>query len=158
MTVEQLHLAPAAKQAAFAVRAQFPSVTFTSGRRDAYDQARVMAANVVRDRQWILRTYRNTPLRATLQRTVEEAPPNVEKKLLAYNLYEALLRVNAGDLVRLSRHLTGDAFDLAWPGQAVADQIIALLQTNAAWTVDKVLTREGDLQLIHAQFEPSVEV
>ena len=57
MNIDQLRLSPAAKKAAVYLLEQHPSIVFTSGRRDAQEQAHAMACNVVTDPKWIMRTY-----------------------------------------------------------------------------------------------------
>ena len=56
--IEKLDLEPAARAAAYELKRLHPGVVFTSGRRDKVGQARAMASNVVKNREWITQTYR----------------------------------------------------------------------------------------------------
>jgi len=58
--IETLNLAPVAKAAAYELKRLHPTVVFTSGRRDKGAQARAMASNIVRNRQWVIQTYSDT--------------------------------------------------------------------------------------------------
>ena len=55
--IEALNLSDTAKKAAYALKSKYPSVTFTSGRRNKAEQARAMASNVIFNRTWIKDTY-----------------------------------------------------------------------------------------------------
>jgi hypothetical protein len=55
--ISSLDLSPKAKKAAEALLKEYPDIMFTSGRRDLADQARAMAGNVVKKRDWIKKTY-----------------------------------------------------------------------------------------------------
>jgi hypothetical protein len=59
MTIEEMQLAPVARQAATILHAKHPALLFTSGRRNVREQAHAMAANIVvlNDRKWIGKTY-----------------------------------------------------------------------------------------------------
>jgi len=78
--IEALHFAPVARNAAYLLKATYPAIKFTSGRRNVADQARAMAGNVVRNRQWIAQTYKFGPLRELCQAWVKGHP---EKKTAA---------------------------------------------------------------------------
>src|SRR5262245_10484235 len=56
--IERLNLLDAARAAAYALKALFPTVQFTSGRRTLADQARAMAQNVAVKRNYIIGTYK----------------------------------------------------------------------------------------------------
>lgn len=47
MTIEEMQLAPVAKEAAAILRTKHPNIEFTSGRRDIRQQAHAMAGNIV---------------------------------------------------------------------------------------------------------------
>lgn len=165
-TIEQLRLAPNARRAAELVQAAHPQAQFTSGRRDVYDQARVMAANVVRlGAHWLKDTYRDPRLVKLLMTYVAENPEQAASATLLTNgFYEALVTHYAGELTRFP-HLRGDAFDLAWP--VYADGVIDRTTGNAmCHTIETlpvelglrmILKREGKLDVIHAEFAHAVE-
>ena len=75
--IEALDLADVARTAAYALKRAHPSVVFTSGRRNKADQARAMASNVAKNRQWIVQTYKASALRARCQQWVDEHPEKV---------------------------------------------------------------------------------
>src|SRR6185436_16909459 len=55
--ISSLNLSAKAKTAAEALLAKHPAVVFTSGRRDLAGQASAMAGNVVKTRDYIVKTY-----------------------------------------------------------------------------------------------------
>src|SRR4029453_17524173 len=72
--IESLALTPAARDAAYELKRQHPEVVFTHGRRDKAAQARAMASNVVKNRKWIVQTYKESEVRAACQKWVDEHP------------------------------------------------------------------------------------
>lgn len=159
--IAQMKLSPNARRGAEWVLARHPGTVFTSGRRDVLDQARVMAANTVKyGRAWILKTYKPSLMIDSLHGWLEDHPAVSEPKEIMYGFYECLMACHSGDLARLSRHLTGDAWDAAWPGDDDGERICKDIQINmpVEYQLDKVIDREGGLRLIHAQFAPSIEV
>lgn len=161
LTIAQMKLSPNARRGAEWVLARHPGTVFTSGRRDVLDQARVMAANTVKyGRAWILKTYKPSPIIDTLHSWLQDHPDQREAKQIAHGFYECLMACHSGDLTKLSRHLTGDAWDADWPGDDDGERICKDIQINmpVEYRLDKVIDREGGLRLIHAQFAPSIEV
>jgi hypothetical protein len=59
MTIDEMQLAPIAKNAATILITKHPDLEFTSGLRSVRQQAHAMAANIVslHDRKWIGNTY-----------------------------------------------------------------------------------------------------
>lgn len=161
LTIAQMKLSPNARRGAEWVKARHPSTVFTSGRRDVLDQARVMASNTVKyGRAWIIKTYKPSPMIDSLHGWLEDHPTVSDQKEIATGFYECLMACHSGDLTKLSRHLTGDAWDAAWPGDVDGERICFDIQLNmpVEYQLDKVIDREGGLRLIHAQFAPSIEV
>jgi hypothetical protein len=156
LTIAQMQLSPFARRGAEIMLAKHPGLVFTSGRRDVFDQARAMAQNVLRDRAWLIKTYKPGPVLSTLQACVLDHPEATTVPAMADHFYEAMLAFDTEVLMRFSRHFTGDAWDAQWPGDEAAKAICA--DVLSLPHLDKLLTREGKLKLIHAQFEPSVEV
>src|SRR4030095_7614018 len=70
--IESLALTPAARAAAYELKRLHPGVVFTSGRRDTAAQAKAMASNVVRNRKWIVQTYKESEVRTACQKWVDE--------------------------------------------------------------------------------------
>lgn len=86
--IEALDLEPGAKTAAYELKRLHPGLVFTSGRRDKIGQARAMASNVVKNRQWIVQTYRDSEARAACQKWVDDHPaaatqPQIQDGLLS---------------------------------------------------------------------------
>src|SRR5262249_62141138 len=72
--IEALDLAPVARAAAYELKRLHPGVVFTSGRRDTTGQARAMASNVVKNRKWIVQTYKASEACAACQKWVDDHP------------------------------------------------------------------------------------
>lgn len=161
MNLDQLRLAPLTKQAALFILERHPYVIFTSGRRDAQEQAHAMACNVVVDSKWIQQTYLRG---AALQEAVDvHRTKGGTWNIAAIEnvLSDALFRLTDHDLRGISRHYTGDAFDLkpiqGPEGEKVLDTI-QFMRRDPQFGMEKFLTKEGNLIRWHCQFLPSVEV
>jgi hypothetical protein len=150
VTVAELALSPKARRAAEVLLAAHPGVVFTSGRRDLAAQARAMAANVVRNLAWIAQTYADTPQRAALQAAVDAVGHAAGVPAYAACLLACMEPWSDLDLAHVSKHLSGDAFDVQpVPGPA-GDAIKATIRTLPGLT--KFLDHEGGLVRWHAQF------
>lgn len=156
LTIAQMKLSPFARQGAEMMQRKYPEIVFTSGRRDVFAQARAMAQNVLMERDWLVKTYKPGPVLSTLQMCVLDNPQAQTVPQLADLFYEAMLGFPTDVLMGFSRHFTGDAWDAQWPGEALAPAMCA--DVLSLPHLHKLLTREGARRLIHAQFEPSVEV
>ena len=166
LTIDEMRLSPSAKQAAQLVLKIHPDARFTSGRRDVMDQARVMAQNVVRyGPTWLRDTYKDQRMVALLMTYTEENIENASSpKLLAVGFYETLQEHCAGTLMMFP-HVRGDAFDLAWPVRAdgtidrpAGEAICATIERlPVELGLQLILKREGKLDVIHAQFNHSVD-
>ena len=147
--ITHLNLAGAALAGALELQRLHPNVVFTSGRRSLADQARVMARNVARNRQYIGQTYANAQVRDELQGWVNRHPGASESQLQE-GLGEILAAWPSEKLEKLSRHLVGMAFDVrpipGGAGEAVKRSISRLPGLH------KFLDREGGLVIWHAQF------
>lgn len=165
-----MRLAPNARRGAELTQAQFPWLLFTSGRRDPKNQARVMAANLARDRAWMRETYQPGPHLTLFQEWLDAYPDHITVEQIRDGLYRVMQTMDPLVLRKLSRHFTGDAWDAQWPrtlgpegawvyndplGFEVRDFILAL---PVALGVEKVLTKEGTLKVLHAQFAATVEI
>ena len=165
-----MQLAPNARRGAELTQVQFPWLVFTSGRRDPRTQARVMATNLATDRAWMLATYRPSPPIELLQDWLDAFPDQTTADQISEGLYGVMQTMEPAVLRKLSRHFTGDAWDAQWPrslgmegswvdndplGLAVRDFILAL---PVELGVEKVLTKEGTLKILHAQFMSTVEI
>jgi hypothetical protein len=155
--IEALDLAETAKNAAYALKKEHPSVRFTSGRRDKNDQARAMAENVVLNRDWIESTYSQSVASDACQKWVDDNPGKKTKDEVSAGLKGILDGLTENQLAQLSRHLGGEAFDVL-PVRKNAEEIKKTLRalTHQAKKNGhkhaKFLEREGGLVRWHAQF------
>ena len=147
--IENLDLAPKAKAAAYAIKAKHPTITFTSGRRSKNEQARAMASNVVLNRNWIKETYSNTTARRKCQEWVDNHPAATTKSAIQAGLKTVLDSLTNSQLGALSKHLSGEAFDV----QPVTENAAAIkADIRALPGIKKFLEREGGLTRWHAEF------
>lgn len=156
-----MQLSPNARKGAEWVQERYPEIRFTSGRRDIRDQARVMAANVARyGSGWLFATYKPSAIVRSLQRWHEEQEADIHREEIEEGFYQCLLECHTEQLNLLSKHLTGDAWDAAWPGDELGARISEDILANMPedYQMTKLLNREGALRLIHVQFAPSVSV
>ena len=148
--IEALALNDIARNAAYQLKAKHPTLIFTSGRRDKGDQARAMASNVVSNRKWIVQTYMANDVSAACQKWVDDNPQAQVAADIAAGLLSVLNGFDDAELRHLSKHLSGDAFDVQ-PVTANATQIKA--DIRALPGLDKFLEKEGGLVRWHAQFK-----
>lgn len=153
------HLSPRAEAGLRWTLSRWPWLTVTSGRRTLAQQITAMATNVSRyGRLWIARTYRPTPLIESMTQWLLAQP---EGELTPEAIRSGLMGLaeQAPDQhwMRLSRHLSGDAWDLAWPGEKLGVSIAETirLEMPKPYQLDRVLTNEGGLRLLHVQFVPA---
>ena len=147
--IEALNLRGAARAAAYALKKAHPSVKFTSGRRNKADQARAMASNVVHNRNWIEDTYAPSTVSKACQTWVDGHPDAKTQEEIAAGLLSVLDVATDAHLARLSRHLSGDAFDV----QPVETDAEAIKKTiRGLKGLDVFLEKEGGLIRWHAQF------
>lgn len=147
--IEALNLSETAKKAAYELKKKHPSVTFTSGRRTKEEQASAMAGNVVSKRTWIKETYKQTKVRDECQKWVDDHPEKKTKPEIAEGLTSVLNGLHDAEVKLLSRHLSGDAFDVQ-PVDKDADKIKETI--NNLPGLDLFLDKEGGLVRWHAQF------
>lgn len=147
--IEMLQLRGAARKGAYALKRAHPSVKFTSGRRNKDDQARAMASNVVSNRKWIGQTYRAGVVSSGCQKWVDDNPAATTKEAIAAGLLTVMNAASDADLAKLSKHLSGDAFDVQ-PVEVNAEAIKKSIRELDG--LDKFLDREGGLVRWHAQF------
>jgi hypothetical protein len=149
MTIEELKLEPRTEQAARLLLKKHPNIQFTSGRRDVPQQAHAMASNIVslHDRQWIGKTYLAG---AKLQKWVDDHPSAVTVDQITAGLQETMNAMPEAELLKISRHLTGRAFDIK-PVTQNAEAIKA--DIRALPGLHKFLEKEGGHVRWHAQFQ-----
>jgi len=147
--IEALDLAVTARTAAYALKKAHPAVKFTSGRRDKADQADAMASNVVKNRKWIEQTYARSELRTKCQEWIDKNTDKTTRADIAAGLLEVLTAAGDTALGRLSKHLSGAAFDVQ-PVDKDAESIKKTIRGLPG--LDKFLDTEGGLVRWHAQF------
>jgi peptidoglycan hydrolase-like protein with peptidoglycan-binding domain len=148
--VKALNLAPAAHKAALVMVATWPDTVFTSGRRGYEDQARAMAGNVVRNRKWIGQTYTATAESQRLQLWVSSHPEANTAAEIASGLAAIMASWTDAQKARLSRHFSGEAFDVQPVRTATGEARKATLRSLPG--LGKFLEKEGGLVRWHAQF------
>ena len=147
--IEALDLAPTAKKAAYELKRAHPSVIFTSGRRNKRDQARAMSENVILNRRWIEQTYAKTIASDNCQKWVNENPDKTTQDEIEEGLANVIDALPDAELARLSKHLSGDAFDVQ-PVTEDAEKIKATIRSLHGLKL--FLDMEGGLIRWHAQF------
>lgn len=147
MTIEEMNLEPVAKKAATILQSKHPELKFTSGRRTIFQQAHAMAGNVVFNRKWIGQTYLAG---AKLQQWVDKHPEAKTVDAITAGLEQTMKAMPEAELLKISRHLTGKAFDVT-PVSANAATIKADILKLPG--LHKFLDKEGGLVRWHAQFE-----
>lgn len=147
MTIEEMNLEPVAKNAATILHTKYPQLKFTSGRRTMFQQAHAMAGNVVFNRKWIGQTYLAGD---KLQQWVDKHPEAKTVDAITAGLEQTMKAMPEVELLKISRHLTGKAFDVK-PVTANAAGIKA--DIRALPGLNKFLDKEGSLVRWHAQFQ-----
>jgi len=148
MTIDELELEPAAREAAELLREKHPHLEFTSGRRTIRQQAHAMASNIVslHDRQWIGKTYFAG---AKLQQWVDAHPQAKTVDQLTAGLEATMNAMTEAEVLKISKHLTGNAFDIR-PVMEDSDEIVADIEALPGLV--KFLKKEGGHVRWHAQF------
>lgn len=149
MTIEELQLEPIADHGARLLQQKHPNIEFTSGRRTIAQQAHAMASNIVslHDRQFIGKTYFAG---AKLQQWVDAHPNAVTVDAISAGLLGVMNGMAEDEVLKISRHLTGRAFDVRPVTQnagAIKADIRALPGLN------KFLEKEAGHVRWHAQFQ-----
>jgi hypothetical protein len=148
-------LQPKAQKVAIALKTKYSQITFNSGKRDATEQASAMAANVVEDRTGYFATYKATDLAKQLQDWVDKNPKAKDQATIAAGLKSVMDTWEKKDLLRLSKHLTGEAFDMQ---PIESDKQAAAIKKDAKEMAQKegsegsdFLEKEGKLTRWHVQ-------
>jgi hypothetical protein len=148
--IDSLKLSPKAKKAAEILLKKHPDIVFTSGRRDLEGQARAMAGNVVKKRDYIKNTYSKNEASQACQKWVDDHPDAKTQKEIAAGLLETFKKLGP-KVGQISKHLTGDAFDI----QPVNDKEKADAIKKSIHELpglQKFLEKEAGLERWHAQF------
>ena len=142
-----LDLAEYAASAATKLKADHPTVVFTSGRRTVAEQASAMAGNVAANRKWIEQTYAVSAERDALQKWVDDNPAATTKPAIAVGLSGIMSGWTDAQRMKLSRHFAGLAFDVK-PGDDALKTAIKALPNLV-----KFLDSEGGITIWHAEFK-----
>ncbi|MHB9478248.1 hypothetical protein [Mesorhizobium sp. W016] len=148
-SIGDLDLVDYARDAAQTLLDAYPSVVFTSGRRDSQAQADAMAPNIVANRKWIEQTYAASAERTALQGWVDAHPEAVTASAISAGLYGIMSGWSDSQKASLSRHFSGQAFDV----QPVANGDDIKTAIKALPRLRKFLESEGGLTIWHADFE-----
>ena len=149
--IEALDLATIARAAAYALKKAHPAVVFTSGRRNKTDQARAMAGNVAKNRQWIAQTYKASALCTQCQQWVNQHPEKTTQAEIAAGLVSVFNAASDGVLGGFSKHLSGEAFDVQpLLQEPEASAVKATIRSLPG--LQLFLDKEGGLVRWHAQF------
>ncbi len=148
VSTSSLGLSATAKKAADELLKTYPDLKITSGKRDLSEQANAMAGNVVKTRDYIKNTYASSDASKACQKWVDDNPDAKTQKDIAAGLLETLkgLGSKAG---QISKHLTGDAFDVQ-PVTKDADAIKKAIKALPG--IKKFLEKEAGLTIWHAEF------
>lgn len=178
LTIDTMGLGPLAKAAALDLLTEFgaDAIRFTRGYSDLKGQARAMAGNVVRNKEWIKQTYnrKDRPSYAVACQLQEIVYRNVgiqDRGKIEQYLYDALLSIPNAD--KISFHCmtekgepAAEAFDLAHlefdDGTLTPLGFKVVERIRHLHHLDAFLRREGGLRVWHLQFLkkaiPTVEV
>jgi hypothetical protein len=151
LSIDELKLVDYAKKAAEKLLLDFSDVVFTSGRRDVAQQASAMAGNVVHNRNWIAETYVPSPERDSLQGWVDANPEATAKDSIAAGLAGIMSLWTDDQKRKLSRHFSGQAFDVQPMSGTRGDDVKAAIKHLP--NIRKFLENEGGLIIWHADFE-----
>lgn len=147
--IERLSLRPIARAAAYELKRLHPEIVFTSGRRDKAAQARAMAENSVGHPTWISATYAVNKASQACQQWILSNPQATTAPEIAAGLLNTMNTLTDTELGQLSRHLSGDAFDLQ-PIEPDHANIKGTIEALAG--LRQFFDREGGLVRWHAEF------
>lgn len=142
-------LSSTAQAAAISLKEKYPSVVFTSGKRNIMDQARVMADNIVStgNRKWIEKTYAPSSAITKLQDWVDNHPEATSSTDITNGLFLAMQTMPLAEQALISKHLSGDAFDI----QPSSDgNMLNTIKSLPGLT--KFIENESGVYVWHAQF------
>src|SRR2546423_12478951 len=148
MTIDEMQLESVARQAATILKNKHPKLEFTSGRRTVRQQAHAMATNIVglHQRKWIEKTY---IAGAKLQEWVDLHPHAVTVDAITDGLEQTMNAMSQDELLKISRHLTGRAFDVR---PVILNARVIKADILRLPGLHKFLDHEGGHVRCHAQF------
>jgi hypothetical protein len=143
MTIMDMNLEPDVADKARQLELLAGNVVFTSGRRTVAQQARAMATNETESPGYIQSTYAESEAKEALLAWLA-ANPGADKPTMTQGFTDVLNGLTPDQQIKISRHLTGRAFDIQ-PNSASEDQVNSL-------EPQLFLTTEGGLSRWHVQF------
>jgi hypothetical protein len=108
-----------------------------------------MAGNVVSKRNWIKETYLESEASIACQKWVDDNEDKKTKQEIAAGLTQVLNGLTEAQLARLSKHLSGDAFDVQ-PVDKDAEKIKKTIRALPG--LKRFLEKEGGLVRWHVEF------
>lgn len=172
LTIADLNLLPNTKRAAEIIQQEHPYVEFTSGRRDALDQARAMAQNVAAiGPAWISNTYsaKQPKMVAVMMTHMEENPDRAKDILCLTEDFHHILTEYFLPAFMKFPHFQGRAFDIRWPRFPRSGEIDFAKGERICYTISNLkemfriplelfLKRESGVFVIHSQYLESSPV
>jgi hypothetical protein len=146
--IDELDLVEYAKSGAQVLLDEYPDTIFTSGRRNSQQQADAMAPNIVKDRQWIKKTYALSSERDSLQKWVDDNSDATTAADISAGLKSIMDTWSDTQKGAFSKHFGGQAFDV----QPVDDSEVKNFIQNLDH-LHKFFDNEGGLTIWHADFK-----
>lgn len=140
-----------ALRAAIELISNFPQAKITSGRRTIAEQVSAMAENIVADRGWVAATYKPSKASGLCVQWCEQHP-NATAGEIRIGLGVVLRALPDVELSKLSKHLSGEAFDVRPIEGDAGKRVKSFLQMLAVKYNGKFLEKEGNLVRWHIQF------
>lgn len=144
LAVRVLNLHGVALAAATELARKFAGVVFASGRRTVREQARAMAANAAADVDFVRSTYVNSLAARRCQAWVD-MHLTAKQDQIAEAFERILCDLPDSELAHLTRHVSGDAFDVVPSTAAVRAFLVELADRHGG----KFLDHEGKLLRWH---------
>ncbi len=143
MTIMDMNLQPDVADKARQLEMLAANVVFTSGRRTVEQQASAMAQNETESPGYVQATYAESDAKEAILAWLA-ANPGSDLPTMTQGFTDVLNGLTPDQQLKISRHLTGRAFDIQ-PNSATEDQVNSLQP-------QLFLTSEGGLSRWHVQF------
>lgn len=151
--VMRLGLIGNAARAAAIIAKAHPDVHFRSGRRTLEEQASAMSKNVVRaGRKWIAENYKASNVVAAVQRWIDSHPEAVTYMAIRTGMLVVLRQFSDLELRKLSKHLTGQAFDIEPIDGLQGQMALQTIRSVVKELGGTFLENEGKVKVWHCQF------
>lgn len=154
MGVTSMHLVGNAEAAALELVQRHPDMVFTSGMRSVREQSCAMAQNVVlAGRGWIRKTYKYSTARVACQDWLDANPDKVTDMQIADGLEHVLEALPPSELLHISKHLVGLAFDVKPVSGMWGGSMLGTIRQVVGKHGGTFLEKEGGLTRWHCQFD-----